>query len=141
MTKFPPTTPAPAAVPPTARVPRDLWLEAIEKLPKEANRELHITDSTHMSQPTAILQHNCNTSTQLQQIQDLASLAKKRQEECEKKFWKFRVGDHEVVLRDYAVTIIGSLQKIGDVAIQFAPPQASIPWTAVKVLMQVCLRF
>lgn len=109
-----------------AQSPRDLWLEAFEKLPKEIHGQLNLNDSTQ--------------KPLLQQIQELSSLAKLRQEECEKQFWKLRVGDHEIVLRDYAVTIIDGLRKIGDIAIQFAPPQASIPWSAMKILMQVCLR-
>jgi hypothetical protein len=119
--------PRPALPSPPARTPRDLWLEAFEKLPKGTQRGLHLGDS--------------NEKPLLQQIQDLSSLARTRQEECENKFWKLRVGDHEIVLRDYAVTIVDGLRKIGDIAVQFAPPQASIPWSAVKALMQVRLRF
>jgi hypothetical protein len=72
-----------------------------------------------------------------QQIDDLVKVAKTRQEECKEKFWILPVGDHKIVIRDYAVKIISCLEKIGDTAIQFAPPQASIPWAVVKVVMQV----
>jgi hypothetical protein len=70
-------------------------------------------------------------------IDELLELTKKRQDECEKKFWKFQVGDHEIVLRDYAVRIVSCLKTVGDIAIQFAPPQAGVAWSAVKVVMQV----
>lgn len=71
------------------------------------------------------------------QINDLVKISKIKQEECEKKFWRFQVGDHEIIIRDYAVRIVGWLQKIGDIAINFAPPQASLPWAAIKAVMQI----
>ncbi|SPQ26473.1 155b9fce-3d70-4eae-8d87-6b345046ed02 [Thermothielavioides terrestris] len=113
---------APERAIPSLLAKRDLWLEAFEKLPKDTQRQLQRDNATQGP-------HN-------QQIQELLNLVKKKQEECERKFWRLRVGDHEIVLRDYAVTIVGCLQKIGDIAIQFAPPQASIPWSAVKALLQ-----
>ena len=71
------------------------------------------------------------------QIHELINITKQRQKQCEDKFWKFTIGRHEFILRDYTVKIVDCLQKIGDVAIQFAPPQASTPWAVVKALMQV----
>jgi hypothetical protein len=101
---------------------RDLWLEAFERLPEETQRELRLSNAEEKP---------CH-----EQLHELTSLTKARQEECEKKFWKFRVGSHEIVLRDYAGTIVDVLRKIGDVAIQFAPPPASIPWAVVKTILQ-----
>ena len=72
-----------------------------------------------------------------QQIDELLKVAKTRQEEYEKNYWKFPVGNREIVLRDYAVKIISGLQQVGDIAIQFAPPQACIAWSAVKIVLQV----
>ncbi|AEO64672.1 uncharacterized protein THITE_74764 [Thermothielavioides terrestris NRRL 8126] len=114
---------APERAIPSLLAKRDLWLEAFEKLPKDTQRQLQRDNATQGP-------HN-------QQIQELLNLVKKKQEECERKFWRLRVGDHEIVLRDYAATIVGCWQKIGDIAIQFAPPQASIPWSAVKALLQI----
>lgn len=70
-------------------------------------------------------------------IDDLVKIAKTRQDDCEERFWRFPLGNHEIIIRDYAVKIISWLQKIGDIAVQFAPPQASLPWAAIKVVMQV----
>jgi len=72
-----------------------------------------------------------------QHIGELVEIAKKKQEECKANFWKLRIGDHEMILRDQAANIINYLTKIGDIAIQFAPPQASIPWSTIKAIMQV----
>jgi hypothetical protein len=97
----------------------------LEKLPKQTQQVFNLGDPKQKQL--------------LQQIQELSTIVKTRQEECERKFWKLSVGDHEIVVRDYAVTIVNCLQKIGDVAIQFAPPQASIPRSVVKAIMQVRL--
>ena len=97
----------------------------MEKLPKQTQQELCLGD--------------LEQKPHLQQIQELTTIVKTRQNECEKKFRKLQVGDHEIVLRDYAVTIVSCLQKIGDVVVEFAPPSASIPWSVVKAIMQVRL--
>lgn len=74
------------------------------------------------------------------EIDDLVGLVNKKQEECEKKFWRVSIGDNDIVLRNYTTKIVGWLEKAGDIAIQFAPPQASMPWSVVKSLMQVGFR-
>jgi hypothetical protein len=111
---------------PTPPLPplRDLWREAFEKLPKGTQQEIGIRDFDQKSQRD--------------HIYELLEVARARQKECENKFWKFRVGVHEIVIRDYAVRIVDCLQKVGDIAIQFAPPQASVPWSIVKIVLQVC---
>jgi hypothetical protein len=70
-------------------------------------------------------------------ITDLIDAVNAKQEECENKFWRVTVGGKEIVFRDYTTSILGWLEKAGDIAIQFAPPQASLPWDLVKSLMQV----
>jgi hypothetical protein len=105
---------------------KDLWREALKMLSKETQQRIEKMGVSE-SRPQPISH----------KIGDLVKIAKTKQEECEKKFWRFRVGNHEIIIRDYAVQIIGWLQKIGDVAIQFAPPQASLPWAAIKAVMRV----
>jgi hypothetical protein len=101
---------------------RDLWREAFEKLPESLQEKLG---------------SNNDQKSQQEHIQDLLKITKERQKECESKFLKFSIGKHEIIVRDYSVKIVGWLQKAGDVAIQFAPPQACIPWSIVKQIMQV----
>ncbi len=64
-------------------------------------------------------------------------IAKEKQDECERNSWKFSIGNHEVILRDQAASIVSFLKQFGDIAMEFAPPQASIPWAAIKGAMQV----
>jgi hypothetical protein len=109
---------------------RDLWQEALERLPMKTQQKIKKMGGGHP-----------NSRSISQQIDDLLKVAKTKQEECEQKFWRFHVGDHEVLIRDYAVKIVGWLQEIGDIAIQFAPPQASLPWAAIKAVMQVRIHY
>ncbi|CZR59898.1 uncharacterized protein PAC_09792 [Phialocephala subalpina] len=103
--------------------PRDLWREAMDMLPTPIRQELRKEDSEEKSSD--------------EQVAELVTTVKSKPAECEAKSWKFRVGDHEIVLRDVAASIVNSLTQIGDIAVQFAPPQASIPWSVVKAVMQI----
>ncbi|RMZ74723.1 hypothetical protein DV737_g5803, partial [Chaetothyriales sp. CBS 132003] len=108
-----------------ALMARDLWREALEKLPKQTQQALNVEGT--IQKPLKV------------QIGELLEIVKTKQEECERKFWKFRVGDHEIVLRDYAVKTVARLQNIGSIATRSALPQASIPWSAVKMVMQTAV--
>ena len=70
-------------------------------------------------------------------IDDMMEIVKQKQEQVEKKFWRVSIGDKDIVLRNYTTKIVGWLEKAGDIAVQFAPPQASLPWSLLKSIMQV----
>ena len=70
-------------------------------------------------------------------IGELVNLVNKKQKECEKKFWRISVGDHDVLLRSLTVRILGWLEKTGDIVVQFSPTQASPVWAVIKAVMQV----
>ena len=73
----------------------------------------------------------------LQQLRD-AALAK--QLYVEKKAWKMEVNGRQVILRDVAGKILVWLNKfkeVGDVATQFDPVHAALPWAAVRFALQV----
>lgn len=72
-------------------------------------------------------------------MDDLVSEVNKKQEECEKKFWHVNINAEKIVLREYTTQILGWLEKAGDIAVQFAPPQASLPWSVVKSMMKVSM--
>ncbi|GIJ81561.1 hypothetical protein Asppvi_000060 [Aspergillus pseudoviridinutans] len=70
-------------------------------------------------------------------IKDLVGEVNRKQEECEKNFWHVNVGDKKIVLREYTTQIVGWLEKAGNIAVQFAPPQASLPWGLIKSMMKI----
>ncbi|KAL3470106.1 ankyrin repeat-containing domain protein [Aspergillus californicus] len=105
---------------------RDLWAEARESLPAKTLQKLREMGLGEVS-----------SGSMRSNIDELVGVAKDRQEECEKKFWRLPVGDEDIVLRDYTSKIVKILQQTGDFAIQFAPPQASLPWSVLKSFMQI----
>ena len=110
---------------------RDLWQEALQKLPVNTQRKLKSMGLSDLK-----------SASMRSEIDDLVNVAKGKQEECEKRFWRIHTDGDDIVLRDYATRIVGWLQQTGDIVIQFAPPQASLPWSVIKSIMQVrCFRF
>ncbi|KAH8901279.1 hypothetical protein GQ53DRAFT_850827 [Thozetella sp. PMI_491] len=105
---------------------RDLWAEAFDKLDKSTQEQLHLGKV-----------QNENQNSLKNQIDGLLDEVRAKQRVCEGKAWKFTVGHHEIVLRDQAVIIINFLTQIGDIAIPFAPAQASIPWSIVKNVLKI----
>lgn len=107
---------------------KDLWQDALQRLPQAKQDTLKKRGFDKLS-----------SGSMASNVKDLVGLVNKKQEECESKFWRVSVGGEDVVLRDYTTSIIGWLEKAGEIAIQFAPPQASLPWSLIKSVMQVSL--
>ncbi|KAJ5240485.1 uncharacterized protein N7469_002076 [Penicillium citrinum] len=112
----------------TPDAPKDLWLRALGSLPESRQEKL---------KEMGFDPSGANSESTENSINDLVSIVNKRQEECESKFWKVKLGDEEIVLRDYTDKIVDWVGKAGDIAVQFAPPQAAIPWAVIKSVMQV----
>ncbi|KAJ5357020.1 hypothetical protein N7517_011629 [Penicillium concentricum] len=108
--------------------PKYLWVEALSSL-SESKQETLKNMGFNLS--------NAQPGSVESSIDNLVGVVNQRQEECEKKFWKVNVGDEEIVLRNYTNRIVDWLKKAGDIAVQFAPPQAGIPWAVIKSVMQI----
>lgn len=52
---------------------------------------------------------------------------------------KVEIGSQTIILREYIADVVAFLTMAGDVAISFAPPQASIPWAAARAVLNVRL--
>ncbi|KXG50107.1 uncharacterized protein PGRI_060740 [Penicillium griseofulvum] len=104
----------------------DRWQKAFENLPE--NKQI-ILKEMDFDKPNPV-----NVAPNITELIDAINA---KQEECERRFWKTTVGGNEIVFRDYTTSIISWLEKAGDIAIQFAPPQACLPWGLVKSLMQI----
>lgn len=50
---------------------------------------------------------------------------------------KIEIGNQKIIFREYITDIVAFLTMAGDVAINFAPPQASAPWAAAKAVLNV----
>ncbi|KAF7559480.1 hypothetical protein G7046_g4676 [Stylonectria norvegica] len=109
----------------------DLWAIARSRLESKDDEKLRKLEA-EKSQTAA-------PSTLSNDIDGMIALTKLKKDECEGKFWKFKLGRHELILRDCATKIITWLQsfkEIGDVATQFDPVHAALPWAAFRFILQ-----
>jgi hypothetical protein len=106
---------------------KDLWADALQKLSDE--------DKTVLQSGSA---------SKLDVLQDLCAVAKRKRDECDNQRWKFEINGRQVILRDLTEKIIvwiNKFKEIGDIAVNFDPVHAALPWTGVRFLLQVGLEY
>jgi ankyrin repeat domain-containing protein 50 len=108
---------------------RDLWFDALQTLSEDEQQTIQNI------QPTQATQRSLSG-----RIEELVSITKMKQDECEKKSYKFRFQGKEIILRDVAEKIVLWLDKfkaVGDIVANFDPVHASLPWAGARFLLQV----
>ena len=71
-------------------------------------------------------------------LDDLLSAVDSRRKECERRQWTVK----RVVLRDVFTKIAKWIEKfieVGDIAVQYDPGHAALPWAALRFLLKVRL--
>jgi hypothetical protein len=68
---------------------------------------------------------------------ELVALVRLREDQHVKDAPKLKIGDREVLWRDYAEMVVGVVITIGDITINFAPTPSAAIWSGVKVLLKV----
>ncbi|KAL7945705.1 hypothetical protein V8C42DRAFT_321338 [Trichoderma barbatum] len=106
----------------TAAAP-DLWFLACQQLDKKT--QTWILDN---SEPKA--------EGGKQWATDLIALVQEREAEYKDKTPKIKVGNREIIWRDYANKTVTLLLTIGDIAVNFAPTPSPIIWSSLKVFMK-----
>lgn len=109
--------------------PRNLWADALKNLSKDEQQTVQNINSGQGSQTTFVLD-----------IEELVQLTRKKQQECEEKAYKFDFQGRKIILRDVAEKIVSWLNKfknVGDIAVNFDPVHASLPWAGIRFLLQV----
>ena len=99
-----------------------LWSKAYDQLPEENKKDLANVDR---------LQY-------LEKLLDVVNEVKERKIASQ---WKLQWGNTEINLREKAETIVGCITKfkeIGDLAVQYDPVHAALPWAGVRLLLMVC---
>ena len=103
---------------------RDLWSLALEKLSVEEKAAVsRIVSNSKLD----ILQH-------------LRTAAEKKRNDCEDRRWKFEFKGRQIILRDVAEKIlvwVDRFKQIGDIAVNFDPFHAALPWAGVRFLLEV----
>ncbi|KAL7959098.1 hypothetical protein V8C34DRAFT_280894 [Trichoderma compactum] len=67
---------------------------------------------------------------------DLITLVREREDEYKGSTPKLKIGDREIIWRDYANKTVTWLVTIGDIVVNFAPAPSPIIWSALKVFMK-----
>ncbi|KAL7912335.1 hypothetical protein GGI35DRAFT_468544 [Trichoderma velutinum] len=67
---------------------------------------------------------------------DLITLVREREEAYKNSTPKLKIGNREIIWRDYANKTVTWLVTIGDIAVNFAPAPSPIIWSALKVFMK-----
>lgn len=103
---------------------RDLWGLALGKLSSEDKETVSLIIS----------------DSKIDILRSLRSEVVKKQIACEDRRWKFELNGHQIVLREVAEKIIFWIDKfkeIGDIAVNFDPVHASLPWAGMRFLLEV----
>lgn len=120
----PPPTSVEALEPPTPF--SDLWARAFT----EANDETQ----------KWIKKHGLDTLTGLaqDQIKEVIKLieSNKLSEQNDQPL-KIEIGNQKIIVREYIADAVAFITMVGDAAITFAPPQASVPWAVAKAVLKV----
>ncbi|KAI8634826.1 hypothetical protein F5Y19DRAFT_469876 [Xylariaceae sp. FL1651] len=104
------------------------WDQALERLRKEDQEQFDLARKS-FNNP-----HNVLSS--------VLEAANKRKEECLKKRWKLVVNGRTIIMRDVLEKLsvwVKKLVAIGDIAIQYNPVSAALPWAALRLILQASI--
>lgn len=81
-------------------------------------------------------------SDKLDILSDLLQLTEESRQECIKKRWRYtRKNGETVIFVDLFRKIfkwIDLFKQVGDMAVQYDPVHAALPWAGVRFILQVC---
>lgn len=76
-------------------------------------------------------------------LKDVLHAVEVKKQKCKDKCWKYRKHNGDVViLRDVFEKMVGWVNKfkeVGDVAVQYDPAHACLPWAGIRLLLQVAV--
>ncbi|KAF3287343.1 hypothetical protein TWF970_007069 [Orbilia oligospora] len=104
------------------------WAEAINKLPKD-ERELLVPGGQSIDSGEVIVN---NFISEIEGLRD-----KQKSQE-----WKIEIGEHKIILRDISEKIIvwlKTFKEVGDIAVQYDPVHAALPWAGVRFMLQMAI--
>ncbi|OQE91830.1 hypothetical protein PENNAL_c0008G02558 [Penicillium nalgiovense] len=105
---------------------RDLWLEAFEKLPRKSQQELEKRGMNRQG-----------SESMVDQVKEFQKEAETQRGRSLAKDWRVQIGDHEIPVRQTTLQIVHWAEKIGDVAIQFAPaPGSGGVWAVARSVLE-----
>lgn len=108
---------------PSRPASRNLWDEALLSLPDDERAKLNIAQADEDDILRKVL-----------------AVVEERKEKCIGKQWKVKKFDgSEVVIRtelEKVITWVNKFKQVGDVAANYDPAHAALPWAAVRFILQ-----
>lgn len=107
---------------------RDLWAIALQRLPEKDREGLLVSDQ--------VSQNNV--------LEQLSAEVRQQQRSFEADPFQFNFRGRRIVPReiaDGALTVLDKFKEIGDVAVNFDPVHAALPWAGFRFLLQVRVFF
>ncbi|KAI9654256.1 MAG: hypothetical protein M1829_000950 [Trizodia sp. TS-e1964] len=101
-----------------------LWQEAANQLSEEDRQNFNVTGSGGLD------------------ISGLLTTVEAKKQECINKRWKYKKGNREIIIRDQLEKIIvwvNKFKEVGDIAVQYDPGQAALPWACVRFILQATI--
>lgn len=111
----------------------EFWQLAWAKLPPATVQSLQALSKDHDAPASSD-----------QDVDDILKLAREQKEACESKQWEVKLGSRSLKIRNGLSNIIDWLQKfkeVGDIAVNFDPVHAALPWAAFRFILQVSVIF
>ena len=105
----------------------DLWNQAYNELPSEYKQDLERVSNTDGGKPE-----------KLDALLELAMEAKKKNIARQ---WKLKLGSKEINVRDKLEKLVGWIERFKEVvniAVQFDPVHAALPWAGVRFILDAC---
>ncbi|MCJ1382729.1 hypothetical protein MMC17_005842, partial [Xylographa soralifera] len=85
---------------------------------------------------------NSDRKDKLAILRDLLIVVDKKKQVCMEKRWKYKKGNQEVIIRDQlekVVVWVDKFKEVGDAAVQYDTGYASVPWAAVRFILQLAV--
>ncbi|OHE99342.1 hypothetical protein CORC01_05383 [Colletotrichum orchidophilum] len=98
----------------------DLWKEAYEKVDVKTRNWIDSLPPADVKDPAT----------------ELVELVRSCEKIHDEESFKLKVGDREILWRDYAKRVVSVVTAIGDIAVSFTPAPSTAVWSAVKVLLK-----
>lgn len=109
-----------------------LWDEAIAKIRVSEEHHDIFSAISHELEPALRQDAADRSQTMPELVRDIAdNLASRKQQPQSKQRW----------ILDQTVGLLNRFMAVGDVAVNFDPVHAALPWAAVRFVIVVCLRF
>ena len=112
-------------------LPIGLWTEAYNELSVECKQDLECVDNTDSDKPE-----------KLDEVKQLLEHAIQARRDNIASQWKIKWGGKEINVREKAEKLVGWIAKfkeIGDIAVQYDPGHAALPWAGVRFILIACL--